>query len=265
MLYGGCIPGRRARKKLPASQSRPRGTDEYLTLHCDAVYCFECRQEIIIISTVRSSGIGFIDSPQRFNVALTRAKRHVIVVGNGNNLRSNPLWSALLDHAAHFPNLEPVLELIDADPSAEYAPLFAIITCPTFIFSSLPLLVSLNSPPEPIVQPTRVRCRPLFSKHSRTDWSRKSHSRRQYIHLGPQKSNHNMKLLYTYIQYSIPLDLQLTIRLPALASRPRMEMPQLRQTTEQQHAAGKWKYNHGGRGYSREASASFLYIYLPFS
>jgi hypothetical protein len=165
----------------------------------DAMHCFEPGQEVIIISTVRSSGIGFIDSPFRFNVALSRAKRHVFVFGHANNLRSNPLWSALLDHAAHYPNIEPVLELIGADPSAEYAPLFAIVTCPTFVFSSLSLLASLNSPPELIAHPTRARCRPLFSKHSRTAWSRKSHSRRQYFHLGPQKSNQNMKLLI-YIQ-----------------------------------------------------------------
>lgn len=95
------------------------GRVAYIVL--DAANCFERGQEIIIISTVRSSGIGFIDSPHRYNVALTRARRHILVVGNAANLRSNPLWSALLDHAAHFPNLESVLELIGADPSAEYA------------------------------------------------------------------------------------------------------------------------------------------------
>lgn len=38
--------------------------------------------DIVIISTVRSRRIGFVDDPNRINVALTRAKRVVRIVGN---------------------------------------------------------------------------------------------------------------------------------------------------------------------------------------
>ena len=46
-------------------------------------------RDIIIISCVRSgSGIGFLADSQRLNVALTRAKHGLIVIGDFQNLRS---------------------------------------------------------------------------------------------------------------------------------------------------------------------------------
>lgn len=38
--------------------------------------------DIVIISTVRTDSVGFIDDPQRLNVAMTRAKRILRVVGD---------------------------------------------------------------------------------------------------------------------------------------------------------------------------------------
>jgi hypothetical protein len=38
-------------------------------------------KELIILSCVRTSAGGFFDSPKRMNVALTRAKCHLIIVG----------------------------------------------------------------------------------------------------------------------------------------------------------------------------------------
>lgn len=53
------------------------------------------------MSCVRSNeqqGIGFLRDPRRLNVALTRAKYGVIIIGNARLLAKNPLWNALLTH-----------------------------------------------------------------------------------------------------------------------------------------------------------------------
>ncbi|KAG0078634.1 hypothetical protein BGZ90_004757 [Linnemannia elongata] len=56
-------------------------------------------KEVIIVSTVRTDAIGFIDNSQRVNVALTRAKRHLFVVGFSQLLYSNKTWCSILkDH-----------------------------------------------------------------------------------------------------------------------------------------------------------------------
>ena len=51
---------------------------------------------IIILSTVRTQHIGFINDPKRVNVALTRSKRHLIIFGNYDLLNSNRLWGQIL-------------------------------------------------------------------------------------------------------------------------------------------------------------------------
>lgn len=53
-------------------------------------------KDVIILSTVRSNGIGFTADPRRLNVAITRAKSQLIVVGNRQLLSSNPLWNAIV-------------------------------------------------------------------------------------------------------------------------------------------------------------------------
>ena len=54
-------------------------------------------KDIIILSCVRSQHIGFIDCPYRTNVALSRAKRHLVVAGNKTLLAGNTCWSAILN------------------------------------------------------------------------------------------------------------------------------------------------------------------------
>ncbi|XP_078402574.1 putative helicase MOV-10 isoform X2 [Cetorhinus maximus] len=65
-------------------------------------------RKVIIISTVRSSSdylqmdkdfnLGFLNNPKRFNVALTRAKALLIVVGNPVILRNDPNWKRFLNY-----------------------------------------------------------------------------------------------------------------------------------------------------------------------
>lgn len=62
----------------------------------------------IIVSTVRSSfdfvefdlrhTLGFVANPRRFNVAMTRAKCVLIIVGDPDVLGLDPLWRRFLNH-----------------------------------------------------------------------------------------------------------------------------------------------------------------------
>jgi len=57
-------------------------------------------KEIIIISTVRSNydgNIGFLSDLRRLNVAITRAKRKLIIIGNKETLKSNPTYERLIN------------------------------------------------------------------------------------------------------------------------------------------------------------------------
>ncbi len=59
-------------------------------------------KEIIIISTVRCNDngeIGFLNDLRRLNVAITRAKRKLIIVGNRDTLNSNKVYKKLINTA----------------------------------------------------------------------------------------------------------------------------------------------------------------------
>ncbi|OSX56367.1 hypothetical protein POSPLADRAFT_1050853 [Postia placenta MAD-698-R-SB12] len=61
--------------------------------------------KIVIVSLVRNSGttetqsasIGFLKSANRINVALSRAKHGLYILGNAANLRKNETWSKIID------------------------------------------------------------------------------------------------------------------------------------------------------------------------
>ena len=57
-------------------------------------------KDIVIISGTRSNDVGdvgFLRDPRRLNVALTRAKRGLVIVGDQKTLRNSRHWAALLD------------------------------------------------------------------------------------------------------------------------------------------------------------------------
>uniref|UniRef100_A0A452E0U2 5'-3' DNA helicase ZGRF1 n=1 Tax=Capra hircus TaxID=9925 RepID=A0A452E0U2_CAPHI len=74
-------------------------------------------KEIIILSCVRTRQVGFIDSEKRMNVALTRGRRHLLIVGNLACLRKNRLWGRVIQHCEgregglqHASQYEPQLD-----------------------------------------------------------------------------------------------------------------------------------------------------------
>ena len=63
-------------------------------------------KEAVIISLVRSNSdneIGFLRDTRRMNVALTRARRCLIVIGDSATISDHAFYSGLLDH---FDNIE---------------------------------------------------------------------------------------------------------------------------------------------------------------
>ena len=68
-------------------------------IEVNTVDSFQGREkDIIILSTVRSHGIGFLKDVRRLNVAVTRAKEHLWVVGNSSNLSQQKEWKAYIDY-----------------------------------------------------------------------------------------------------------------------------------------------------------------------
>lgn len=57
-------------------------------------------KEIILISTVRSNddgNIGFLKDLRRLNIAITRAKRKLIIIGNKETLKNSPTYTRLIE------------------------------------------------------------------------------------------------------------------------------------------------------------------------
>eukprot|EP00245_Coleochaete_scutata_P003497 TRINITY_DN1511_c0_g4_i2.p1 TRINITY_DN1511_c0_g4~~TRINITY_DN1511_c0_g4_i2.p1 ORF type:complete len:564 (+),score=94.07 TRINITY_DN1511_c0_g4_i2:454-2145(+) len=74
----------------------------YKEIEVASVDSFQGREkDYIILSCVRSNehqGIGFLNDPRRLNVALTRARYGVVLLGNPKVLSKQPLWNTLLCH-----------------------------------------------------------------------------------------------------------------------------------------------------------------------
>ncbi|HET9552165.1 MAG TPA: AAA domain-containing protein, partial [Anaeromyxobacteraceae bacterium] len=72
-------------------------------LEVDTVDGFQGREkEAVVVSLTRANGegeVGFLADVRRMNVALTRARKKLVVVGDGATVASHPFYEAFLAHA----------------------------------------------------------------------------------------------------------------------------------------------------------------------
>lgn len=103
---------------------RLRGTG----IEISSVDAYQGRQkEIVLISTVRANRslrLGFVSDWRRFNVALTRAKRLVVVVGHAPTLAADPhIWRPFLSWVKHSAYATPTTrDLLDRLPLPDHNP-----------------------------------------------------------------------------------------------------------------------------------------------
>ena len=103
LLTAGVAPSEIAIITPYAAQARLlRTLIENLAIEIDTVDGFQGREkEAVVISLVRSNTtgeVGFLADTRRTNVALTRARRKLIVIGDSSTLANHEFYRRLLDH-----------------------------------------------------------------------------------------------------------------------------------------------------------------------
>ncbi|KAJ5511802.1 hypothetical protein N7453_003905 [Penicillium expansum] len=101
----GIITPYEGQRSYIVSSMQATGTfkkEHYKEIEVASVDAFQGREkDYIILSCVRSNdhqGIGFLSDPRRLNVALTRARFGLVILGNPKVLSKHPLWNCLLQH-----------------------------------------------------------------------------------------------------------------------------------------------------------------------
>ncbi|TAQ90062.1 hypothetical protein B7494_g1619 [Chlorociboria aeruginascens] len=101
----GVITPYEGQRSYVVSSMQNTGTfkkETYKEIEVASVDAFQGREkDFIVLSCVRSNdhqGIGFLSDPRRLNVALTRAKYGLVILGNPKVLSKHPLWHYLLQH-----------------------------------------------------------------------------------------------------------------------------------------------------------------------
>ncbi|KAJ6648786.1 putative helicase mov-10-B.2 [Pseudolycoriella hygida] len=74
--------------------------ENYNEIEVGSVEQFQGKEKpIIIISTVRKEGMGFMQERERINVMITRAIGLLIIIGHRETLLKNPDWRKIIDYA----------------------------------------------------------------------------------------------------------------------------------------------------------------------
>ena len=86
-------------------------------LDVDSIDGFQGQErDIIMISLVRSNSsgeIGFLADTRRMNVAMTRAKRKLIVIGDSATLGGHPFYNAFFEYIDQFQGYKSVFEYME--------------------------------------------------------------------------------------------------------------------------------------------------------
>lgn len=101
----GIITPYEGQRSYIVSSMQANGTfkkENYKEVEVASVDAFQGREkDFIVLSCVRSNdhqGIGFLSDPRRLNVALTRAKYGLVILGNPKVLSKHIMWHYLLVH-----------------------------------------------------------------------------------------------------------------------------------------------------------------------
>src|SRR5262249_8080140 len=80
----------------------------------DSVDGFQGREkEVVVISLVRANAeqeIGFLADVRRMNVAMTRARRKLVVIGDSATLAAHPFYQRFIAHAERLGAYKTVWE-----------------------------------------------------------------------------------------------------------------------------------------------------------
>ncbi|CRG99943.1 dna2/nam7 helicase family member, putative [Plasmodium relictum] len=91
----------------------------YKNIEISTVDSFQGREkEIVIFSLVCSNyfkNIGFLKDYRRLNVAITRAKRHVVVIGNSDTISNDTVLNELYETILNYGKVYLVNEIIDIE------------------------------------------------------------------------------------------------------------------------------------------------------
>ena len=105
--------------QVAALKAQRREGEAWAALEISTVDGFQGREkEAIVISTVRSNtgqGVGFLADKRRMNVAVTRAKRQCVLVGDSETLRRDPFLEGLVAYFESRADYHSADEFADLD------------------------------------------------------------------------------------------------------------------------------------------------------
>uniref|UniRef100_A0A7S0YDA7 Upf1 domain-containing protein n=1 Tax=Polytomella parva TaxID=51329 RepID=A0A7S0YDA7_9CHLO len=155
-----------------------------------SVDAFQGREkEVIVVSCVRANDqlrIGFLADARRLNVALTRAKGGLLVLGNPKVLVTQPVWAALL---AHFKDTGTLVEgpLTHLKPAFVTLPKEANDLLETASFGS-GFMANRYQPPEYVGEPVLPKL-PVNGGTSSIGHPPSSDDHSQLLHFPPSPSS----------------------------------------------------------------------------